>query len=94
MNISFRNCKLTNLLKDSLLGKSYILLIACISLDSAFINDSISTLKFANNLKSIKTQNLKRGISETESAKHTQYIQRIAQLEKEKGKLEELLMAQ
>ncbi len=50
----YRESKLTHFLKDSLSGNAYIMVIACISLEDKFSDDSIRTVDFAKNVKSIK----------------------------------------
>jgi hypothetical protein len=59
----FRESKLTHFLKDSLGGNAFILLIACLSLDSQFLDDSLRTIDFAKNVKNIKVQEVKRNNS-------------------------------
>ena len=56
----YRDSKLTYFLKDSLCGGAFVLLIACISLEDKFVDDSLRTLDFAKNLKNIKSQEIKR----------------------------------
>eukprot|EP00466_Bigelowiella_natans_P003032 jgi/Bigna1/131037/aug1.13_g5745 len=50
----YRSSKLTSLLKDSLGGNSYTLVIACIGPAGSNSHETISTLKFANKLKQIR----------------------------------------
>jgi len=59
----YRDSKLTYFLKDSLCGGAFILLIACISLEDKFLEDSLRTIDFAKNLKNIKNQDIKRNDS-------------------------------
>ena len=61
----FRESKLTHFLKDSLGGSAFIMLIACISLEDQFIEDSLRTIEFAKNVKNIKVQEVKRNDSIT-----------------------------
>jgi len=53
--VAFRASKLTFLLKDSLAGNSKTYMIAAISPSSDSAEESISTLRFASSVKSIKT---------------------------------------
>lgn len=50
----FRESKLTHFLKDSLGGNAYIMVIACISMEERVAEDSMRTIEFAKNVKSIK----------------------------------------
>ena len=52
--LRFRDSKLTYFLKDSLGGTSYLMLIGCLSLEDKYIEDSMRTIEFAKNIKSIK----------------------------------------
>ncbi len=56
IHIPFRDSKLTFLLRDSLGGNSKTVLIATISQSEQSIPESISTLKFAQRVKNIKTK--------------------------------------
>ena len=58
-NVSYQANSLTKLLKDSLGGNSYSLLIACIDSRSTCYAQTFETLKFANMVKSIKNNPLK-----------------------------------
>lgn len=53
-HIPFRDSKLTRLLKDSLGGNAFTLLICCISPAKKNFLQTLSTLKFANRAKLIK----------------------------------------
>eukprot|EP00929_Paragymnodinium_shiwhaense_P019727 TRINITY_DN1334_c0_g2_i1.p1 TRINITY_DN1334_c0_g2~~TRINITY_DN1334_c0_g2_i1.p1 ORF type:complete len:869 (+),score=276.89 TRINITY_DN1334_c0_g2_i1:148-2754(+) len=53
--VPFRNCKLTEILEDSLSGNSKTVLIAALSPASSNAEETISTLEFAKNTKQIKT---------------------------------------
>ncbi|KAL3320621.1 hypothetical protein Ciccas_000696 [Cichlidogyrus casuarinus] len=58
--VPYRDSCLTMLLKDSLCGKAYTLMISCISPESEDYSETISTLQYANRAKNIKLQPLKR----------------------------------
>ena len=58
VNASYTNC-LTKILKDSLGGNSYSLLIACINCKNVCFSQTLETLKFANMVKSIKNNPIK-----------------------------------
>jgi len=55
-HIPYRNDKLTFMLKDSLGGNSITSIIACISPSSSNIQETISTLLFANRAKNMKNK--------------------------------------
>lgn len=46
-HIPYRDSKLTSLLKQSLGGNSYALMVACLSPSDLFIEENISTLNYA-----------------------------------------------
>jgi hypothetical protein len=53
--VRFRDSKLTHFLKDSLGGgNSYLILLACISMEEKVVEDSLRTIDFARSLKNIK----------------------------------------
>ena len=52
--ISYRNSKLTHILKDSLGGNSRTLMIAAVSPSSDSFSETLSTFKFAERVKKIK----------------------------------------
>ena len=54
MFIPYRECKLTSILKESLGGNSYCLMIACISPSDQNYEENLLTLNYA-----IKTNNIK-----------------------------------
>jgi hypothetical protein len=59
-HIPYRDSKLTCLLKQSLGGNSYALMIACLSPSNNFIEENISTLNYATKasfIQNIPTQN-------------------------------------
>lgn len=45
--VSYRNSKLTRILKDTLQGKSKVLMISCISPASILYDDTLNTLTYA-----------------------------------------------
>jgi kinesin family protein 4/21/27 len=51
--IPYRDSKLTSLLKQSLGGSSFTLMIACLSPSDTYIEETISTLKYANKASTI-----------------------------------------
>ena len=60
-HIPYRDSKLTSLLKSSLGGNSYCLMVACLSPSDAFVEENISTLNYAMKASYIKndpTQNI------------------------------------
>uniref|UniRef100_A0A914QLV9 Kinesin-like protein n=1 Tax=Panagrolaimus davidi TaxID=227884 RepID=A0A914QLV9_9BILA len=54
--IPYRNCSLTHLLRDSLGGNSIAAVIVTIHSNLEFVNDTISTLMFAENCKKVKNE--------------------------------------
>jgi hypothetical protein len=54
VHIPFRNSVLTKILKNSLTGKSKVMIVCTVSLEERFIDETISTLRFAQMAKSIK----------------------------------------
>lgn len=56
----YRESKLTHYLKDSLGGNAYIMLVACISMEEKYSEDSIRTIEFARSVKNIKMQEIKK----------------------------------
>lgn len=54
MYIPYRNSKLTRILEDSIGGNCITTLIATISTDPSFYNESQSTLKFAQQAQKVK----------------------------------------
>jgi hypothetical protein len=56
--IPFRDSKLTRLLSNSFLGRSKTLMIACVSPASSNAAETISTLRFADRAKHVKTRGL------------------------------------
>ena len=52
----YRDSKLTCLLKQSIGGNSYCLMIACITPADNFLDENISTLNYANKTTQIKNQ--------------------------------------
>ncbi len=54
VHIPFRNSVLTKILKNSLTGKSKVMIVCTVSLEERFIDETVSTLRFAQMAKSIK----------------------------------------
>ena len=57
--IPYRESKLTSLLRHSLGGNSYCLMIACISPSSLFYNENVSTLNYASKASRISNKPIK-----------------------------------
>ena len=57
--IPYRESKLTSLLRHSLGGNSYCLMIACVSPSSIFYNENVSTLNYASKASSISNKPIK-----------------------------------
>ena len=55
-HIPYRDSKLTSLLKSSLGGNSYSLMIACLSPSDAFVEENLSTLNYAMKASYIKNE--------------------------------------
>ncbi len=55
-HIPFRDSKLTRLLKDSLGGNTKIIMIACISPSPFTLEETITTLNYAERAKGIKKE--------------------------------------
>jgi hypothetical protein len=58
-HVPYRDSKLTSLLKQSLGGNSYCLMIACISPSDRYLEESISTLNYAMRAGNISNQPVK-----------------------------------
>lgn len=54
VHVPYRNSVLTKILKNSLTGKSKIIIVCTVSVEDRFIDETISTLRFAQTAKSIK----------------------------------------
>lgn len=67
-HVPFRDSKLTRLLQDSLGGNTRTCLIATISPTIDSLDETISTLKFADRTKSVSTQVRKNEISAQDDA--------------------------
>ncbi|XP_058066129.1 chromosome-associated kinesin KIF4A-like [Anopheles bellator] len=55
-HVPYRDSKLTRLLQDSLGGNSYTLMIACVSPADYNLNETISTLRYADRVRKIKNK--------------------------------------
>lgn len=74
--ISYRDSKLTRLLQDSLGGNSVTLMVACVSPADYNIEETLSTLRYADRAKKIKNKPVKNENSDqAEIAKLKQIIQ-------------------
>jgi hypothetical protein len=62
-HVPFRESKLSRLLEDSLGGNTRTCLIATISTSIELVDESISTLKFAERAKTIKTTVVKNEVN-------------------------------
>ena len=56
MHIPYRDSKLTSLLKQSLGGNSYCLMIACLSPSDRFLEENVSTLNYAKKASFISNE--------------------------------------
>lgn len=57
MHISYRDSKLTRVLKDSLTNpETYILMLVTVNPDPSFFDDTFNTLSFCNKIKQIKVE--------------------------------------
>ena len=65
--INYRESKLTHILKSSLCGNARIALICCVSPSELFINETLSTLRFASRAKLIKTNAKKKIVLDNRS---------------------------
>lgn len=71
-HIPYRDSKLTSLLKQSIGGNSYCLMIACIAPSDRFIEENVSTLNYAtraSNIKNAPTKNIDPKIKEIQELK-------------------------
>ena len=53
-HIPYRTCKLTQFLRESLGGNSYTVFVANIRLESAFVNETVRTCRFAQRMQNVK----------------------------------------
>lgn len=84
--ISYRDSKLTRLLQDSLGGNSLTLMVACVSPADYNIEETLSTLRYADRAKKIKNKPVKNEDSnKIEIAKLKQKIQELQMQMMEKG---------
>ncbi len=56
VHIPYRNSKLTRLLQDSLGGNSYTLMVACVSPADSNVEETLSTLRYADRARKIKNK--------------------------------------
>ena len=83
-HVPYRNSLLTTLLKDSLGGNCKTVMIATISLDRSNLDETISTLRFAQRVKQVQNEMTKN--------EKNLYSTRIDQLEKENAMLKRKLL--
>lgn len=62
-HIPYRDSKLTRLLKDSLGGNSYTVMIACVSPSESHYEESMNTLKYASRAKNLKTTQIRQVVT-------------------------------
>ncbi|CAO1630450.1 unnamed protein product [Sympodiomycopsis kandeliae] len=80
-HIPYRNSKLTRLLKFSLGGNCKTVMIVCVSPSSTHYDETLNTLKYANQAKNIRTK-VSRNITNVD--RHVaQYVQTIHELREE-----------
>lgn len=60
--VPFRDSKLTRILKESLGGNSKTVMIACVSSDKRFYEETLNTLKYSSIAKRIKNKGVKNNI--------------------------------
>jgi hypothetical protein len=60
--VPFRDSKLTRILKESLGGNSKTVMIACVSPDRKFYEETLNTLKYSSIAKKIKNKGVKHNI--------------------------------
>eukprot|EP00927_Polykrikos_kofoidii_P082750 TRINITY_DN8307_c0_g2_i3.p1 TRINITY_DN8307_c0_g2~~TRINITY_DN8307_c0_g2_i3.p1 ORF type:complete len:1026 (-),score=179.05 TRINITY_DN8307_c0_g2_i3:96-3173(-) len=94
----FRDSKLTHILKESLCGNSKTVMIAAISPNIADYNETLSTLKFAQSVKQVKTHAVankasEKGIEEQLRGELSRLRQKLHALQQEKCADERILMS-
>lgn len=60
--VPFRESKLTRILKESLGGNSKTVMIACVSAERKFYEETLNTLKYSTLAKKIKNKGIKHNI--------------------------------
>lgn len=83
-HIPYRDSKLTRLLKDSLGGSTKTVMIACISQQANCYEETMNTLKYASQAKSILNQKKKNEIILQEYSREEEMRRLAAQAEQEK----------
>ncbi|KAG5677802.1 hypothetical protein PVAND_007530 [Polypedilum vanderplanki] len=89
--ISYRDSKLTRLLQDSLGGNSVTLMVACISPADYNIEETLSTLRYADRAKKIKNKPIKNEDSHSAEVKKLNAIiqeLRVQLLTKDNGRVD------
>ena len=93
-HIPYRESKITRLLQDSLGGNTKTTLIATVNSMSHYINETISTLKFADRAKQIMVKVQANAVSAADDAlvsklqKEVQYLKDILNLNRKGGAME------
>ena len=81
MHIPYRDSKLTSLLKHSLGGNSYTLMVACLHPSDVFVEENISTLMYASKASYISNEPKRN--DDPKSKKLIVMKSRMTQLEEE-----------
>merc|ERR1719382_1925538 len=68
-HIPYRDSKLTRLLQDSLGGNSHTLMIACVSPADTNVEETVSTLRYADRARKIKNKPVVNKGKDAENAK-------------------------
>ncbi|KAL0490938.1 kinesin-like protein KIF, partial [Acrasis kona] len=89
LHVPYRESQLTKLLKHSLGGNCYTLMIACISPNDAFIDENVNTLYYASRAKRIQNAPV---LNEDEQQKTIRLLKRqVHDLKAENSSLQQLL---
>eukprot|EP00232_Nephroselmis_pyriformis_P003606 CAMPEP_0182909502 /NCGR_PEP_ID=MMETSP0034_2-20130328/35782_1 /TAXON_ID=156128 /ORGANISM="Nephroselmis pyriformis, Strain CCMP717" /LENGTH=962 /DNA_ID=CAMNT_0025045759 /DNA_START=420 /DNA_END=3305 /DNA_ORIENTATION=- len=79
-HIPFRNSKLTQLLQDSLGGRSKVMMFAHVTPDANALSETVSTLQFASRVKAVELGQAKQNISSNvEASEKISRLERIAE---------------
>ncbi|MCO5551732.1 hypothetical protein L7F22_005236 [Adiantum nelumboides] len=82
-HVSFRQSRLTMLLRDALGGNSKTVLIVCVLQEDEFLDETISTLRFAQRVKDLKTSAVLNKVVDSVQAERQLYERKIAELKRE-----------
>nr|AMS24232.1 kinesin 9A protein [Marsilea vestita] len=82
-HVSFRQSRLTMLLKDALGGNSRTVLIVCALQEHDSLDETISALRFAQRVKDLKTSAVINKVVDSALAERQKYERKIAELKKE-----------